>query len=116
MELTFSLLLTILLELPIIAFFFRKQKRKYALTIGFFTNIITWSLANIIRFNFQDWNQDYVMIGVVILEGFAYWLFLGRNIKKAVLITIVANAVSYTALKFVHFGPDILQKNTDLIR
>jgi len=110
MELAFNLLLTILIELPIIAFFFRKRKRKYAITVGFFVNIITWPIVNIIRLN-TDWDLNLVQVGVAVAEGFAYWLLLGRHVKRAVIITILANTASFLATKYIHITTDIVQKN-----
>jgi len=115
MDLAFNLLLTLLVELPIIGFFFRKRKRKGALMVGLLVNLITWPLVNIIRLN-TDWNLNMVEIGVVVIEGLAYWLFLGRNITKAVLITVLANGASFIITKFVYIGPDFFQKKTNIIR
>ncbi len=113
MDLAFNLLLTLLVELPIIAFFFRKRKRKAALLVGLLVNLITWPIVNIIRLN-TDWSLDMVEIGVVIVDGLAYWFFLGRNISKAVFITVLANAASYLITKFVHLGPDFFQKKVNV--
>lgn len=115
MELAFNLLLTILVELPIIAFFFTKRKRKYALSIGFFVNIITWPLINIIRIN-TDWNLNWVEVGVVIVEGVAYYLLLGRHLKRSILITILANAASFFATKYIHIGSSELVQQNNLIK
>jgi hypothetical protein len=113
MDLAFNLLLTLLVELPIIGFFFRKRKRKAALMVGLLVNLITWPVINIIRLN-TEWNLDVVEIGVVVVEGIAYWLFLGRNITKALLITVLANGASYVVTRFVHIGPDFLQKKVNV--
>ncbi len=115
MVLAFNLLLILLVELPIVGFFFRKRKRKLALVAGLFVNIITWPLVNIIRLN-TDWNLNMVEIGVVIFEGVAYWLLLGRNWKKAILITLLANAASFIVTKSVHITPDFFQTKTNIIR
>jgi hypothetical protein len=115
MDLAFNLLLTLLIELPIVAFFFRSKKRKQAITVALFINIVTWPLVNIIRLN-TDWNLNIVEIGVVIVEGVGYWLFLGRHIKKSVIITVLANAASFIALKFIHYAPDTIPKAPTLIR
>jgi hypothetical protein len=116
MELAFNLLLTLLIELPIVAFFFRQRKRKYALSIAFFANIITWPIVNIIRIN-TDWNLNWVEVGVVIAEGFAYWLLLGRHVKRSIIITILANTASFFATKYIHIGgSDIIQQNSAFIK
>ena len=115
MELAFNLLLTILLELPIVGFFFRKRKRKPALIVAFFLNIITWPLVNIIRLN-TSWNLDIVEIFVVLLEGTGYWLVLNIGWKKGFLISLIANAASFIITKFVYLKPEFFQKNIDIIR
>ena len=113
MHLAFNLLLTLLVELPIISFFFVKRKRKPALMVGLFVNLLTWPLVNIIRLN-TDWNLDIVQIAVVIVEGAGYWLFLGHNLKKAAMIAVIANAVSFVITKFVQIPPDFFQKKVDI--
>lgn len=115
MELAFNLLLTILVELPIIGFFFRSKKRKTALTVGFLVNIITWPIVNIIRLN-TEWDLNWVQVGVVVFEGIAYWLLLGRNWKKATILTIVANTASFIITKYVYLSPEFFQKKTEYIR
>lgn len=115
MELAFNLLFTILIELPIIAFFFRKRKRRYAVSVGLFVNIVTWPIVNIIRLN-TEWDLNWVQVGVAVAEGIAYWFLLGRHIKKSVLIAIIANAASFFATKYIHIGPDLFQKSPNLIK
>lgn len=82
---------------------------------GFLINVVTWPVVNIIRLN-TEWNLDMVEIGVVIFEGLALWFFLGRNWKKAALISIIANGASFIITKFVYIGPDFFQKKTNIIR
>ena len=115
MELAFNLLLTILIELPIIGFFFRKRKRKFALMIGFFVNIVTWPIVNIIRLN-TEWDLNWVEVGVVIVEGIAFWFLLGRHWKRSAIMAIVANAASFFITKAVQISPDFFQKKTNFIR
>jgi len=115
MDLAFNLLLTILVELPIVGFFFSKRKRRSALMVCLFVNVVTWPVVNIIRLS-TDWDLNLVEIGVVVLEGIAYWFFLGRNWTKAALIAILANTASFLVTKFVHIGPDFFQKKTNIIR
>lgn len=115
MDLAFNLLLIILIELPIIGFFYSKRRRKSAYVVGLFVNVLTWPIVNIIRLN-TSWDLNWVQAGVVVLEGFAFWLLMGRNVKKAVLISIVANLVSFVVTKFVYLPPDFFQKKTNIIR
>jgi hypothetical protein len=115
MELAFNLLLTILLELPIVGFFFRKRKRKAALIVALFLNVITWPLVNIIRLN-TSWNLDIVEIFVVLLEGAGYWMVLSIGWKKGFFISLIANIASFVITKFVYLKPEFFQKNIDIIR
>jgi len=115
MELAFNLLLTLLLELPIVSFFFRKRKRKNAMMVALFLNAITWPMVNIIRLN-TNWNLDVVEIFVVLLEGIGYWVILGIGWKKSFLISLIANLVSFIATKFIYIKPEFFQKNIDIIR
>lgn len=115
MQLAFNLLLIILTELPIIGFFFRKRKRKNALIICLFVNIVTWPVINIIRLN-TNFNLDMVQIFVVIAEGLGYWLICHIGWKKGFLISVLANAASFIITKFVYLPPDFFQKKIDIIR
>lgn len=114
MDLAFNLLLTLLLEIPIVGFFFRRRKRKYAYLIGFLANIITWPIVNVIRLN-TDFNLNIVQIGVVLGEGIAYWIFLECGWKKGLLISTLANLISFIVTKFVYISPDFLQKKSEII-
>ena len=115
MELTFSLLLTFILELPIAGFFFKKRKRRMAYFVCLFVNLVTWPIMNIIRLK-TEWNLNIVEVFVIIAEGIGYWLILKCGWKKAILITIVSNIVSFLIIKMVHFEPDILPEKIDIIR
>jgi len=115
MELAFNLLLTILLELPVVSFFFRKRKRKSALFVCLFLNLITWPMVNIIRLN-TNWNLDIVEIFVVVLEGLGYWLIFNVGPWKGFIISIVANIISFTITKYVYLKPELFQKSINIIR
>lgn len=115
MDLAFNLLLIILIELPIIGFFYSKRRRKSAYAVGFFVNVFTWPIVNIIRLN-TSWDLNWVQAGVVVIEGLFFWLLMGRNLKKAALISIIANLVSFLVTKVVYLPPDFFQKKTNIIR
>ena len=115
MELTFSLFVTLLLEIPIVGFFFKKRKRRSAYLVCLFVNIVTWPIINIIRLN-TDWDLNLVEIFVVIAEGLGYWFILNCGWKKATLITLTSNLVSFIVIKMVHFEPDILPEKIDIIK
>ena len=114
MELAFNLLLTILLELPIVGFFFKRKKRGNALLICFVVNIITWPLVNVIRLS-TDWNMNIVEIGVVVTEAVAYSFLLQCGWRKGFLMSVAANTVSFLVTKFVYLTPDFFQNKSNLI-
>jgi hypothetical protein len=114
MDLAFNLILTLLLEIPVVGFFFSRKKRKHAYLVVFLANLITWALVNIIRIK-TNLNLDIVQLGVVAFEGFAYLIFMRCSWKKAFLVSIVANLLSYVVTKFVYIGPDFMQKKPDII-
>ena len=114
MDLAFNLLLTLLLELPVIGFFFRRKKRNSALIAGLIVNIITWPLVNIVRLN-TDWNLNIVEIGVVVIEALAFWFILEIGWRKAFLMSVIANTISFIVTKFVYIGPDFFQKKSEII-
>ena len=115
MDLAFNLLLVILIELPIIGFFFNRRRRKFAYLVGLLVNLVTWPIVKFIWLN-TSWDLNWVQVGVVVAEGFAFWIFLGRNFQKAALISIIANLASFIITKFVYIPPDFFQKKTNIIR
>jgi hypothetical protein len=115
MELTVNLLITLLVEIPIIGFFFKRKKRKSAYLVCLFVNFVTWPIYHIIRLK-TDINPDLAMIGAVILEGVGYWFFLNCNWKKATLLTLVANAASFILNKLVHIEPDLFHHKLNIIK
>ena len=51
MDLALDLLLTLLLELPIIALFFKRKKRPSALLNALMINLVSWPVAHILKIN-----------------------------------------------------------------
>lgn len=115
MDLAFNLLLIILVELPIVGFFFSKRKRKSALMLCLFVNVVTWPLVNIIRLN-TNWHLEIVQIFVVIAEAVGYWLVLKVGWKKGFLISILANTASFIITKFVYLPPDFFDQQVEIVR
>ena len=115
-KLTFNLLIILLVELPIVAYFFRRKKRPSALTVAFLVNIVSWVIGTIIWFKNPDVNMLYVRIGTSILETVVYWFFLGRNWKKAILMALIANAASFAVSQFVYLPDSFFQKSNNMIR
>jgi hypothetical protein len=86
-------LLTLVIELPIVWLFFRKEA-KPALIAGFLLNLFTWPLLHVLLF-YTDTNINVLELGVAITEGIGYKLMMNCNWKKAILLGFIANAASY---------------------
>lgn len=114
--LTFNLLLTMAVKLPIIAFFFKKKKRPAAVSIAFIINLITWIIATIIWLKDPDVNQLHLRVGIFVLEAVAFWFFLGRNWKRAVLLSFVSNLLVYFVTMYITLPEGIFQKKDNIIR
>jgi hypothetical protein len=93
MQVWLYFLLTLLIELPIVVLFFKKEW-KYALLIGFLVNMFTWPLLHVLLFT-TNININILELGVAFAESIGYWLLLKCNWKKAFLLAFLANAVSY---------------------
>lgn len=95
MFLAFNFLITILIELPIIALFFKRRKRQVALGMALLINIISWSITHIIFFTF-DINMYYVAVVLAIGEAIAFHFLLPCNWKKAFIISLIVNSLSFS--------------------
>ena len=96
MGLAFNFFLTVLIELPIIALFFKRKKRQSAILMALLINIISWSVAHIIFFSF-DVDIRYVAIVLAIGEAIAFKQLLDCNWKKAFLMSLIVNSLSFLA-------------------
>jgi hypothetical protein len=115
MNLAFNLLLTLLIELPIVAFFFRRKKRNNALTTAFLVNLISWILINIIKLS-TDNNEGYFLyieIGVVVAECIAYNIMLECGFRKAAIISLFANGIAFLIINAIHIDFDELIKKSN---
>lgn len=114
MSLAFDLLLTLLIELPIIAFFFRSKKRPMVLMYGLLINLISWTIAHILKIS-TDVNAHLIEVLMVIGEGVGLWLLTKCGWKKGFIISVVANSFSYLATSLIHFDPEIFQNKQNII-
>lgn len=115
-QLTFSLLLTLLVKLPIVGFFFGKKKRQPAVMTALLINLVSWIIGTLIWLKNPDLNQFYIRIGTSILETIAYWFFLGRNWKKALLMALITNTLSYLATQYITLPEGFFMKKDNRIR
>ena len=88
-------LLTLLLELPLILVWQRKQWGA-ALLVGFLLNLFTWPTL-VILIQKTSWSIPVMEIGVALVEGFGYWLFFRNPWWQAIGMGILVNAISYGA-------------------
>lgn len=114
MGLTLDFLLTLLIELPIIAIFFKRKKRQSALMQALMINLITWPIAHILRLT-TDININYIEIGVVIIEGFGYWMLTQCGWKKGFLMSIIANLASFALTQLIKIDADVFQNKQNII-
>ncbi len=95
MLLAINFLITVLIELPIIALFFKRKKRQAALGMALLINVISWSMTYIIFFTF-DINMYYVAVVLAIGEAIAFHFLLPCNWKKAFIISLIVNSLSFS--------------------
>lgn len=89
----FYFLLTLLIELPVILLLLQ-SKRKQVLMIAFLLNLFTWPLLHYIYFSSQA--NELLLEGAVFLaEGIGYQLFFRKGWKTSLLISLLANGLSY---------------------
>ena len=114
MVIALDILLTLLLELPIIALFYKKKKRSTAVTYGFFIVLASWPIVHILKMS-TDININYIEIGVIIAEGLALWILTNCGWKKGFLISLVINCFSFFIMKTITLDPDMLQNRPNIV-
>ena len=93
MAIWYYFILTLVIELPIVVLFFKKEW-KFALLTGFLLNLFTWPVLHILLF-YTGININILEIGVAITESTGYFLLMQCSWKKAWALGFTANAVSY---------------------
>ena len=93
MPLFFYFLLTIIIELPLVAIFFRQQWRR-SLLIGFLLNLFTWPLLQVCIYE-TSVNVNILELLIVITEAIGYFLLMKCKLWHALLLSLVANGLSY---------------------
>jgi len=120
MDLALNFLLVLLLEIPLVGFFFRRKTRKKAYMAAFLINIVTWPLVQILFLNTNFYDKGKFLNPIVDILVFAieflfYGFYLKISLRKAILVALVANLVSNTANYFIKIPPDFFQKRSDQI-
>jgi len=86
-------ILTLVIEFPVVYLFYKKQW-KQVLAPFFLLNLFTWPLLHIFLDN-SDINIYLLEFGVAIAEAIGYKLFMKSSWGKALLVSFVANTLSY---------------------
>jgi hypothetical protein len=86
-------LLTLIIELPVVYLFYKKEW-KQVLVPFFLLNLFTWPLLHIFLDN-SDINIYLLELVVVIAEAAGYKIFMKSSWSKSLLVSFVANALSY---------------------
>ncbi len=115
MVLALNFLLTILIELPVIAFFFNRRKRLAALQMALLINIISWSVAHIIIFS-TDIQIYYIAAGLAIGEAIAFYKLLDCNWKKAIILSLLVNGLSFFITQLIPIDADLFQPKPEILR
>lgn len=113
MDLAFNLLLILIIELPVIGFFYKRKKRSNAYVFTLLINVITWPIIHVIRLN-TDWNLLYVQCGITLIELVAFVFFLQCSLKKAFLMAVLANTLSFVATKYIKFPENLFKKSDEI--
>ena len=113
MGLALNLLLTLLIELPIIALFFRRKKRQAVILMSALINIISWAVAHIIIFS-TDINIYYIAIVIAIGEAIAFQKFLPCIWKKAIIISVIVNSLSFFITKQIPSNIELFQTKPEM--
>src|SRR5687768_16266494 len=95
MPLYFYLILTLLIEVPIVVMYFRDQWNP-ALLVGVLLNIFTWPLLHVLMFE-TTIPVPVLEIGVAVVEGIGYALFFKSKYWKIMLLSFIVNGISYGA-------------------
>ena len=115
-KITFTLLLILLIELPVVAYFVRKKKRPAAVLVALLANLVTWIVSTMLWQKNPDINLLVVAAGSAIFEMLIYWFFLGRNWKKAILMALISNFLSFLATQYIHLPDNMFQKQNNMVR
>ena len=94
-----SFILTLIIEYIIIKLIFIKKKVFVPVVlVNVLTNplvVYVYSIMSVYSFEYKDIILIILELLVVIVEGFVYKYLLEINLKKAIIISFVSNAIAY---------------------
>jgi hypothetical protein len=94
-------LLTLVIELPVVYLFFKKET-KQVLIAGFLLNLFTWPLLHVVLF-YTHANIYLLEVCIAITESIGYKLMMHCGWKKAILLGFIANTASYGAGLLINY-------------
>ena len=100
MPLYFYFFITLLIELPFVILYFRKEW-KQAIIIGFLLNLFTWPLLHVFLFETRI-NIPLLEVGVAIIESVGYFLFMKIKWWNSLILSFFVNAMSYGIGILIH--------------
>jgi len=91
--------MTIFIELPAVVIWLWPDWKK-ALLIGFLLNLFTWPLLLTV-YGLTKWNILLLEFVVVFIEGLGYTIFFKKKLIICLLMSLIANGLSYYAGLFI---------------
>ena len=95
-----ALAITLGIEVPVVAFLFRGQRRRMAVTCVVAT-CVTHLFMHLVLPKLIHTYDQWILIGemaALLLEGLAYWLMSRpRDLGRALVASAIANTLSYVA-------------------
>ena len=114
MGLAINFFITIFIELPVIALFFKRKKRKQALLMALLINVVSWAVAHIVFFT-TDINIYYLTILMTAGEAIAFHQFLVCKWSKAIIMAIIVNACSFAVTQLVPIDLDSFKSRQETL-
>ena len=93
MPLYLYLILTIVIEVPLVVLYFKSQW-KLALLVGILLNVFTWPLLHLLMFETRL-PIPLLEFGVAVVEGIGYSVFFKNKLWKVLLLSFLVNGISY---------------------
>ncbi len=95
-----ALVVTLVIEVPVVASFYPGQRRKMA-TVAAFSTTATNLFLNLVLVKARCLNEQHVIVGEVlalVLEAAAYaFMSRPRDVPRGVFVSALANALSFAA-------------------
>ena len=87
--------LTLVIEFPVVLFFYRRQWKEI-LAPFLLLNLFTWPLLHFLLLH-TDFSLPVMELGVALAEMTGYKFLMNSNWRKSFIVSFVANGISYGA-------------------